>query len=83
MILNVMAEDGLPVDEIFPVFQDLFERRELARSRWAIMNIRGHFHLRFLPRGLVFRLTCDSDGTCKGNERKSRLIRPLPGVDDE
>jgi len=39
IMLNVMARGELPMDEVFHVFHDIFERRQLARSRRAIMNL--------------------------------------------
>jgi len=39
MMLNVMARGELPMDEVFPVFHDIFERRQMARCRRAIMNL--------------------------------------------
>jgi len=83
MMLNVMAEAKLLTDEVFPVFYDLFKRWQLARSRRAIMNLGVHLGLKPLPQGLVVRFTCDSDETCKGHRRKSWLVWPLPGADDE
>jgi len=47
------------------------------------MNLEVHPDSAFLPRGLVFRRTFESGGTCEGSKTKLRLVLLLPGPDEE
>jgi hypothetical protein len=57
--------------EVFPVFKDLFDRKQLADCGRALMNVNdipffwGFYWTRPLPPGLEYRFTCTSNGTCK------------------
>jgi len=83
IMLNVLAIGGFSPNDVFPVFMDLFDCQQLASCRWTIVNIEGHLWLRGLSHGLEYKLTCISCGTCKGSGRKSILVWPLPGADEE
>jgi len=74
MILDVLDEGGFSMGDVFSVFIDLFDRKQLACCRRSLMNLRVHLGLTFLPRGLVYRLTYESGGACEGSKTKSRLI---------
>jgi len=41
MVLKVLAKDGFSIDEVFPIFKDLFNRQQLAHCKRAIMNVEG------------------------------------------
>jgi hypothetical protein len=41
LILKVLAEEGFSIDEVFPVFMDLFKRKQLAECRRALTNVGG------------------------------------------
>ena len=41
MMLLVLSKDGSFVDDAFFIFKDLFERRQLANCKGAIMNVEG------------------------------------------
>jgi hypothetical protein len=47
------------------------------------MNLGVHPNSAFLPRGLVYRRTCESGGSCEDSKTKSRLVWLLPGPDEE
>ena len=64
MILDVLAEGGFFVGKVFSVFIDLFVDKQLARCKRSLMNLGVHPYSAFLPRGLVYRRTCKSGGTC-------------------
>ena len=83
MILDVLAEGGFSVGEVFPVFIDRFVDKQVARCRSSLMNFGVRLGRVYHPRGLVYRLTCEFGGTCEGSKTKSRLVWPLPGADEE
>jgi hypothetical protein len=83
MMLDVLAEDGFFVYNVFLMFINLFIDKQLARCRRSLMNLGVHPDSTFLPRGLMYRHTCESGKTCEGSETKSRLVWPLPGPDEE
>jgi len=62
---------------------DLFICKQLGRCRRSLMNLGVHTGLASLPHGLVYRLTCESGGTCEGRKTKSKLVWPLPRADQE
>lgn len=41
LILKVLAEEGFSMDEVLPVFRDLFEHKQLAECGRALANIGG------------------------------------------
>jgi len=43
MILDVLDEGGFFVGEVFSVFIDLFDHKQLARCRRSLMNLGGPF----------------------------------------
>jgi len=79
LILKALAKGGCSIDEILPVFTNLFERKQLAEFRRALANIGRiplfwvHYWTRTLPLGLDHRFTCTSKGTCKGFGRRPNI----------
>ena len=72
LMLNVLAADNLPDDQILPVFQDLFDRHQLANCRNAILHTAGPSFawdsLWFRPMlpGLRYQFSCPPYKLCSG-----------------
>jgi len=73
VMLLVLSKDGSFVDDAFLIFKDLFDRRQLANCKGAIMNVEallifwGHFWIRTLLPEFTYRYTCTSNQTCRGH----------------
>jgi len=89
LMLKILASDSFSMEEVFPTFKDLFDRKQLADYGRALMNVEGisffwgFYWTRPLPPGLEYRFTCTSNGTCKGHGRRPNIFCPLPGDDEE
>ena len=85
----MLAEEGFSLDEVFPVFMNLFKRKQLAECRRALTNVGGipffwgPYWTRHLLLGLKHRFVCTSKETSKGYGRKPNIFWPLPGDDEE
>lgn len=89
LMLKVLDKEDFSLDEALTTFKDLFRRQQLSNCRRAILT-GGHpayywcfSWTRPLPPGLVFRSTCASNKTCKGDGRRPNIGWPSPGSDDE
>jgi len=40
-MLKVLANDVFSMDEVFPIFKDLFDHQQLANYKRAILNVEG------------------------------------------
>ena len=80
LILKVLAKEGFSIDEVLPIFTDLFERKQLAECGRDLANIGsipffwGHYWTTPLPPGLERRFGCTSKGTCKGRKRRPNIF---------
>jgi len=89
MMLLALSKDGSLVGDAFFTFKDLFNRRQLAKCKEAIMNVGGlphfwgHFWTRPLLPEFVYRFICTSNHTCQGHERKSGIYWPFPSSDND
>ena len=87
LMLKVLTRGGFSMEEILPVFKDLFDRKQLAEYGRTLMNFDDItffwvFHwIRPLPPDLEYRFTCTSNGTCNGYGRRPNIFWPLPGAD--
>lgn len=83
MILDALANDRFSPESFFPVFEILFDCKQLSNCRRALMWVPGYYSSRSLPHELDYRFTCRSYKTCKGSGRKPNFLLPPPGSDDD
>jgi len=75
IMLEVLAIKGIPGDQVFSAFSDLFLRHQLANCRRTIMRVddlhlaREDLTLRSMPFGLGYKFTCPSNAACEGSQR--------------
>jgi hypothetical protein len=41
LMLKVLFKDGFSMDEVFPIFKDLFDHHQLSNCKRGIMNVEG------------------------------------------
>jgi len=89
LMLEFLAADNLLDDQIILVFQDLFNRRQLANYHNAILNTAGpHFALDsrcfhpMLP-GLRYQFSCPPCKLYNGIRRIRNIASPFPGSDED
>jgi len=89
LMLEVLTRDRLSDNHILPVFQDLFNRRQLANCRNAILNTAGPcfawnslYFQQMLP-GFRYQLSCPPLRICEGIRRVRITVSPLPGPDED
>jgi len=69
LMLKILGSDGFSMEEVFPVFKDLFNRKQLVDSGRDLMNVNdipffwGFYWIRPLPSDLEYWFTCTSNGT--------------------
>jgi hypothetical protein len=86
MMLLVLSKDGSFVDDAFFTFKDLFNRRQLANCKGAIMNVEGppyfwgHLWTRTLLPEFTYRFTCTSNQTYRGHRRKPGVYWPFQAL---
>jgi len=83
MILDALASDRFSPKNVFPVFETIFERKQLSNCRRALMWVPGYYSSRPLPHELEFLFMCRSYKTCKGFGGKPNVFSPPPGSDDD
>jgi len=83
MTLDALASGGFSPENAFPVFRDLFERKQISYCRRALMWVLGYYSSRPLPRELDYRFMCRSYKTCKGSGRKPNVFSQPPGSNDD
>jgi len=89
LMLKALVKDGFSMNDVLPVFMDLFNRKQLVGCGRAVTNVDdipffwGRYWTRSLPPSLERRFTCNSKGTCKGHGKRPNIFWPLPGDDEE
>lgn len=83
MILEALASDEFSPENVFLVFDTLFERKQLSNCRRDLTWIPGYYSSRPLPRELDYRFMCHSYKTYKGSGRKQNVFSPPPRFDDD
>jgi len=89
LMLEVLATNKPAYDQVLPVFQDPFNRQQLANCRNAILNTAGpHFawhSLCFRPMlpGLRYQFTCPPFKLCNGIRRIRDVALPFLGSDED
>ena len=89
LMLKILASDGFSMKEVFLVFKDIFDRKQLANCGRALMNVDGipffwgFYLIKPLPPCLECRFTCTSNGTSKGHGRRPNIFWPMLRDDDE
>jgi hypothetical protein len=83
MMIRALSRGGFSPNEVFPVFEDLFERRQLTNCKKAITSTDFFFLQRPLHPGLTYRFMCSLYKTCKGDGRKPNTLSPPPDSEED
>jgi len=89
LMVDVLAGDSPPDDQILLAFQDLFKRRQLENCRNAILNTVGprsawnSLHFQPMLPGLRYQFSCPPYEPCNRIRRNRNVASPLPSPDED